>query len=182
MSALGLSYRLPLMLVAVVSLPTFKSYADGPAPRQNQVRFEVKFMENMIDHHSMAVTMTALCEDRAINPELLALCDQMMAAQSAEIAEMQTWLEDWYGIEYEPKMTRKMERQLGALAELDGAEFEVAFMEMMIQHHAQAIKEGRECARKAYHEDLIELCINIIATQQQEIILMESWLCDWYGL
>lgn len=182
MFARSLPWHLPLMITAVLSLPVAKSYSDEPAPRQNQVRFEVKFMENMIDHHSMAVMMAALCEDRAITPELLALCDQIMATQSAEIAEMQAWLLDWYGIEYEPEMTRKMERQMDALAELDGEEFEIAFMEVMIQHHAKAIKEGRQCVRKAYHEELIELCENIIAAQQEEIALMESWLCDWYGL
>jgi uncharacterized protein (DUF305 family) len=154
--------------------------ADEPAPRQSEAKFEVKFMQNMIDHHMMAVMTAELCEDRAVHEELLALCDQIMLTQSAEIAEMQTWLEDWYGITYEPEMTRQMERQLDELAELDGEEFEIAFMEMMIKHHSQAIKEGRKCTRKAYHEELITLCENIIAAQQEEIVLMQTWLCEWY--
>lgn len=53
-------------------------------------------------------------------------------------------------------------------------------MEMMIEHHSTAIKEGRQCVRKAYHEELIDLCENIMATQSMEIMLMEMWLCDWY--
>lgn len=180
MSARNSACHLPLMVAAVLSFPLPKSHADEPAPQQNQVRFEVKFMENMIDHHSMAVVMAMLCEDRAVHPELLALCDQIMATQSAEIAEMQTWLEDWYGIYYEPEMNRKMERQIGSLEELNGGEFEVAFLEMMIEHHSKAIKEGRQCIKKAYHNELIELCEDIIAAQQREIIVMQNWLCEWY--
>ena len=33
-----------------------------------------------------------------------------------------------------------------------------------------------------HHEELRELCENIIATQTAEIELMQSWLCHWYGI
>lgn len=154
--------------------------ADGPAPGRNQARFEIKFMRDMIDHHSMAVMMASLCEERAIHDELLTLCDQIVDAQTAELQQMQGWLDDWYRISYEPQVSRKMERQLGALAGLDGEQFEIAFMEMMIEHHMMAIKEGQQCLKKAYHTELKELCEDIIATQSMEIMSMESWLCDWY--
>lgn len=139
-------------------------------------------MENMIDHHSMAVMMAALCEDRAVHPRLLSQCDRILATQSAEISEMQMWLADWYGIAYEPQMNRKMERQLEEVAGLAGAEFEIAFMDAMIEHHATAIKEGQKCVRKAYHTKLIRLCQSIVKSQQRERVLMQNWLCDWYDL
>jgi uncharacterized protein (DUF305 family) len=167
------------LLAALLALQLAVS-AEEPAPRRNQARFEVKFMQNMIDHHHMAVMMAELCESRAIHEELLTLCEQIAHSQSAEIEEMQGWLHDWYGVAYEPRMTRQMERQLASLARLRGARFEIAFMEMMIEHHEVAIKEGRACLRKAHHEDLIEMCENIISTQSMEIMLMEMWLCDWY--
>lgn len=71
-------------------------------------------MQDMIDHHNMAVMMAGLCEDRAIHEELLALCDQIATSQSAEIEDMQAWLHDWYGINYEPEMTKQMQRQLAS--------------------------------------------------------------------
>ena len=61
-------------------------------------------------------------------------------------------------------------------------EFEVAFMEMMVKHHAKAVKEGEHCLEKAYHDELKALCQNIVETQTEEIALMESWLCEWYGI
>ncbi len=68
------------------------------------------------------------------------------------------------------------------LASLSGAEFEIAFMEMMIEHHEAAIREAEECLRRAYHRQLRRLCENIIETQSAEIEQMQTWLCQWYGI
>jgi uncharacterized protein (DUF305 family) len=67
------------------------------------------------------------------------------------------------------------------LAMLDRAEFEVAFMELLIHHHEQAIREAETCLDQAYHEDLLTLCEQIIAAQQAEIEQLQTWLCAWYG-
>jgi uncharacterized protein (DUF305 family) len=73
------------------------------------------------------------------------------------------------------------QKMLDRLASLSGAEFEIAFMEMMIKHHEKAIKEARHCLAKAAHPELREMCEDIIATQSAEIAQMEAWLCQWYG-
>jgi uncharacterized protein (DUF305 family) len=155
--------------------------ASAPAPSRSATTFEIKFMTDMIDHHHMAVMMAEMCIAKAIHPELRALCEDIRTAQMAEIEEMQGWLQDWYGITYEPVMTPGDEKMMERLASLSGAEFEIAFMEMMIKHHEKAIKEGRHCLDKAYHTDLRELCGNIIRTQSAEIAQMQTWLCQWYG-
>jgi uncharacterized protein (DUF305 family) len=155
--------------------------ASAPAPSPSTSNFEIKFMTDMIDHHHMAVMMAEMCIAKAIHPELRSLCENIRAAQMAEIEEMQGWLQDWYGITYEPVMKPGDERMMERLASLTGAEFEIAFMEMMIKHHEKAIKEGRHCLDKAYHTELRELCENIIRTQSAEIAQMQTWLCQWYG-
>jgi len=135
----------------------------------------------MIDHHHMAVMMAEMCLGKAIHPELRSLCESIRTAQMAEIEEMQAWLQDWYGITYEPVMKPGDEQMMERLASLSGAEFEIAFMEMMIKHHEKAIKEGRHCLDKASHIELRELCESIITTQSAEIEQMQTWLCQWYG-
>jgi uncharacterized protein (DUF305 family) len=60
--------------------------------------FEIEFMEMMSKHHARAIKMATRCLDRADHEELLALCDNIVATQSAEIQQMSTWLCDWYGI------------------------------------------------------------------------------------
>lgn len=177
---------LPLPRIWLLTLSTLVLVpllvADEPAPRRNQSQFEIKFLKNMIDHHNMAVMMAQLCEERAIHPELESMCEDIATAQAAEILEMQEWLSDWYGITYETQMSKQMQRQLDALATLHGRRFEIVFMSMMINHHEKAVREGHECLRKAYHDDLIDLCEGIVTTQTMEISQLEAWLHTWYGI
>ena len=155
--------------------------ASAPASSQSTRNFEITFMADMIDHHHMAVMMAEMCIATSIHAELRSLCENIRTAQMTEIEEMQAWLQNWYGITYEPVMKPGHEKMMERHASLSGAEFEIAFIAMMIKHHEKAIKEGRHCLDKAYHTELHELCENIIRTQGAEIAQMQTWLCQWYG-
>jgi len=168
-------------LVAVLSAAMI-AHADGPASRRAEAGFEVRFMTEMIDHHAMALEMGALCLEKALHPELNQLCEEMITAQSAEIEQMQTWLLQWYGVTHEPEMTPGDERQMENLASLDGAEFEIAFMRMLIRHHAIAVVRAADCVHKAAHEELIALCAQMVEVQLNEIRLLHEWLCQWYDI
>lgn len=156
--------------------------AGAPAPSKKQARYEVDFLTTMIDHHSMAVMMAEMCIDRAVHPELEQLCGQIKTAQMEEIAMMQSWLHDWYGISYRPQMKRGEQKKMDRLGRLSGAAFEIQFMQMMIKHHEKAVAEGMQCLDRAYHPELIEMCENIVQTQTEEIVQMENWLCEWYDI
>ena len=171
------------LLVALVGagLTIAPAAADEPAPDQSTARYEADFLIGMIDHHAMAVEMAEICLDKAIHPELKAMCESIKTSQSQQIEQMQTWLQDWYGVSHEPEMTAGDMRKMDKLAALDGAEFEIEFMESMIRHHRKAITEGEQCLRRAYHPELLELCENIIEAQSAEIAQMEEWLCQWYA-
>jgi uncharacterized protein (DUF305 family) len=156
--------------------------ADGPASKRSEARFEIRFMTEMTDHHAMAIEMGMLCVERAVHPELKQLCEEMIAAQSAEIEQMQTWLQDWYGVQHEPEMNPGNERQLEMLASLSGAEFEIEFMRMMIRHHAIAVFRSADCLKRAEHEELVAMCHDMIEAQLDEIHTMQTWLCQWYDI
>jgi uncharacterized protein (DUF305 family) len=176
-----LFYRSIVVLVLAAMFAAFATpvFADAPAPDKQTAKYEIKFMENMIDHHAMAIMMAEMCLMKAVHPELIAMCENIIATQSAEIEMMQTWLLDWYGIVYEPRMHMgEMEGHM----KMDAAQFEEWFMKRMISHHATAIKEAEDCLEKAYHPELLSMCQNIIVTQQQEIDTMQAWLCEWYGV
>jgi uncharacterized protein (DUF305 family) len=156
--------------------------ASTSAPSPSQARYEIDFMEDMIDHHHMAIMMAELCVEKAVHAELRELCTQIIAAQQAEIIQMQSWLQTWYGITYQPQMKPGDMKMMERMAAMTGAEFEIAFMEMMIKHHSKAVKEGEHCLDRAYHPELRTLCQDIVQTQTAEIALMQSWLCSWYGI
>ncbi len=60
--------------------------------------FDQRFIEAMISHHQGAIGMAQMALDQAEHEEILALAEAIIAAQEAEIEEMQGWLLDWYGI------------------------------------------------------------------------------------
>jgi len=156
--------------------------AEGPASNPQAAAFEVEFLTMMIDHHQMAVDTSGMCLEKAVHEDLLELCDSIMTTQAAEIEQMQAWLADWYGIEHEPSMDDPgHHQQMARLGALSGSAFEVAFLEMMTEHHAIAVAEGLECLPQAGHSLLRRLCAGIAGSQTRESIQMQVWLCRWFG-
>lgn len=150
--------------------------ADGPASEPAAASFETEFLTSMIDHHRMANEMAMVCQGKDERADLEQLCGEIIAAQSQEIEEMQSWLQDWYGETHEPTMMAADTAMLDMLNALSGDEFEAEFMTMMIEHHSTAIERAEECLESAEHEELVALCENIIASQRAEIQQMQSWL------
>ena len=140
-------------------------------------RFELRFLEGMIDHHAMAVHMSELLHAQAIHAELRNLGDTIAVAQSAEIKQMQAWLQQWYGHTHQPPT---MMASMRALEQLKGEAFEKEFLQMMIRHHAMAVRQAKECQRRAKHTELHDMCHHIVQSQQREIVTMKDWLCRWY--
>ena len=93
---------------------------------------------------------------------------------------MQGWLMDWYGLEHMPDMTGM--ESMHRLHDLDGEEFEIAFMRSMIRHHWGAVREAEKCLDRAEHDDLLAMCAEIKSVQLGEIEMMQTWLQEWYGL
>ena len=62
------------------------------------------------------------------------------------------------------------------------ANYEVHFIEDMIDHHAMAAKMSQMCVQKEVHEDLKSLCNKIITNQQEEITQLQKGLQNWYQL
>ena len=168
-----------LTLVLTASVP---ATANEPAPMQAQAQYEVRFMTEMIDHHQMAIMMSQICLTNATHEELKAMCADIIAAQQQEIATMQTWLQDWYGISYAPQMTQGDMQRMERMSEMFGAEFEIAFMKSMIRHHWKAVVRASGCLDRAYHAELIAMCEEIIIAQVSEIETLRTWLCEWYGI
>ena len=55
---------------------------------------DVRFMTNMIGHHSQAIVMARLAPTHDASPTVRTLAERIINAQQDEIATMQTWLRD----------------------------------------------------------------------------------------
>ena len=181
-ATISFSATFAVVMFAAAGLVSAQAPADGPAPTDRTARYEIDFMTGMSDHHYMAIQMSEMCLEKAIHPELQEMCQQIITTQQQETSQMQAWLSEWYSINYQPQMDNGGMRMIEKLAQAEGGEFEIAFMRMMIRHHFGAIREASKCVDRVYHDELHEMCEEIIIAQAEEIETMRSWLCTWYGI
>lgn len=195
--------------------------ADGPI--EGRVgRAEMRFLEGMMDHHQMAVDMANDCLAKATTESVRTTCQNIIDAQTAEIATMQEWLMSWYNISYAPMSMSDMMAMMGGeagmegmdhnmegmatadpampmpmtdpammmgmmagLNHLEGVEYEIAWLESMIDHHDDAIHMAdRILARDSEgtgHAELREMAQKIITDQTAEIEHMETMLTELAG-
>ena len=60
--------------------------------------FDVEFLSGMIDHHAMAVMMSAPMLIAGHHQDLNTLAAEIVIDQGEEIKQMQAWLDTWYGV------------------------------------------------------------------------------------
>lgn len=189
-----------ISMMLIVGMVNADAPTDGRAGRA-----EVRFLEGMIDHHQMALDMATDCLMNAQTEAVLTLCNDVITAQSAEIAQMQAWLLDWYQIEYTPMSMYEMMPDddmggmdmgnmnmqmppytdppmmmgmMAGLSRLDGVDYEIAWLESMIDHHDDALHMAERILLSAEHADLITLAEAIISAQTAEIEYMEALILE----
>lgn len=63
----------------------------------NAADFDKTFIEMMVPHHQMAVMMANMVVMNGSRPELNELGNSIITSQTAEIEQMRTWHQEWYG-------------------------------------------------------------------------------------
>ena len=189
------------VILAGLLLMTSVAFAAGTNRAE---RAEVRFLEGMMDHHQMAVDMANDCLKKASDQQLLTLCQNIITAQTTEIAQMQGWLKTWYGVDYapvpmiatsasataEPAMAgmnmgtsasdpTAMMGMMAGLNSLTGRDYEIAWVESMIDHHDDALHMSDRILKQVEHDDLRDLANKIIKNQSAEIRMMEALLDQW---
>jgi uncharacterized protein (DUF305 family) len=166
-----------LLLLVLTAAP---AAASAPAPDRSAQRFEIRFMERTIEHHLMGVEMAELCVEKTTPPppdadtRLRELCSTIAADQAVEAQQLMTWLRDWYGIEFEPKMSGG--GMMAKLEEAEGEAFDIEVSEMFIDHHMRQIKSSTKCLVRAWHDQLEAQCQQMIDVQSAEIVVFTEIL------
>jgi uncharacterized protein (DUF305 family) len=147
---------------------------------------DVEFMQGMIAHHAQAIVMSRMAEARGANPQVLKLSKKIDQSQIPEILIMQQWLRrhDQHAPDTSSWRTMRMagmltDEQLKELDAAKGVDFDRAFLEMMIQHHAGALKmvEDLFATPLAGQEVDVNVFANDVVTAQTgEIGIMQRLL------
>ena len=108
---------------------------------------DVEFMQGMIAHHSQAIVMSRMAESHGANPQVLKLSNKIDQSQVPEIHIMQLWLKrynqfapdtsSWHDMTMPGMLTTAQLKELDAAK---GVDFDRAYLRLMIQHHAGALK------------------------------------------
>lgn len=61
------------------------------------VSYDIRFIDAMIPHHESAIAMANDAKMKSQRPEILTLADEIIKAQTAEIAQMKAWRAEWTG-------------------------------------------------------------------------------------
>jgi len=148
----------------------------------------------MIPHHQGALDMAKDAKAKSQRPEIQKLADEIIKAQTKEIADLQAWRKQWYPsassmpmahnaqmghmMEMTPEQMKgmMMSQDLGA----KDAEFDLRFINAMIPHHDGAVLMAQDASIKSTHPEIKKLAQDIIFSQQAEIKQMQEWRMTWY--
>jgi uncharacterized protein (DUF305 family) len=160
---------------------------------------DVEFMQGMIMHHAQAVEMTALIESHTDSKDLRLLGARISHSQSSEMKFMKHWLEvrgeptaaampEMPGMNM-PEMNMSSHsmlmpgmlspKQMEALRNAKGEEFDRLFLTGMIQHHNGAlvmVKDLFDTAGAGQDAELFNFTTDVDTGQRAEIRIMQTML------
>jgi uncharacterized protein (DUF305 family) len=155
---------------------------------------DVQFMQDMIMHHAQAVEMTALMESHTQNKELRSLGARISRSQSDEINFMKRWLTargqpvapathhmpGMHMPDHHKLMPGMLTpKQMEALKNAKGEEFDQLFLRGMIQHHNGAltmVKDLFDSAGAGQDAELFNFASDVDSGQRAEIKVMQTML------
>ncbi|WP_328353423.1 DUF305 domain-containing protein [Mycobacterium sp. NBC_00419] len=167
---------------------------------------DVMFTQHMIPHHQQAIEMSDdILGKQGIDPRVIALANQIKAAQGPEIQQMQGWLSQW-GVPAMPMMPGGMDDMpgnsgmpgmpghdmpamgagMGMMSDEDMAALRNAvgpaasrlFLTQMIQHHQGAIIMSQKEIGQGQYPATVALAKSIAESQQKEIDEMNKILAS----
>lgn len=171
-----------LGLVGLGTLAFFGSQGHELPWTGRDLAYDQGYMRRMTTHHEQGIVLARLAAERASNPRLRSLARLMAAAQQGENAIFTQWWQSWFGSLSQicspqeeaamPGMLRP--DQIEQLRGVDGAAFDVLFVDLMTQHHRGAIQMADDAIRQAGDPRLKLMSHAIRHEQRGEIALMQG--------
>lgn len=142
---------------------------------------DLEFTAMMVPHHRQAVELAAiLAATPGVDDTSLALAAFIERDQTAEIDQMQDWLDAWSAAGTSHHGTAAMAgmagmatpEQVAALDALEGVDAERRFLELMIAHHEGALEMTEPVLREGRNSFVRSVAKHVASEQQREIEAM----------
>lgn len=179
-----------------------------PAPGTDSV--EAGFSRDMQVHHAQAVEMATMIRDRSDDVGIRALALDIAAGQQQQIGQMFAWLETWrvpQTGDQDPMawMTQQMdhdaatsrthmqpmsdgrmpgmasEEEMEQLEASAGADAEVLWLRLMIQHHRAGVEMAQAVLKLTDEPVVRRLATSMVSAQESELSQLEQLLADRAG-
>lgn len=144
------------------------------------------FLSGMVTHHAVAVDMAKAELASGRNPQVKALAQKVIDAQTKEISTMSRIASTSYSFTPSPAPATPMGQMMGVpmttdmttMAEMvkSASDPDTMFLKMMIPHHASAISMADEERKNGANGELKTLAGSIVADQAKEIGQMQAML------
>ena len=157
--------------------PAARSAPTSPQQQHNQA--DVVFLQNMVLHHTQAMTMSQIARNQASTAQVKDLAARIEAEQSPQIQQMNSLLTEW--AIPAPATTGATGTTNGVghgqlPGTVSGAGFDRAFLEIMIVHHQDAVDMSQIELAQASDPATRNLAQQIISADQAQINEMQTLL------
>ena len=170
-----------MMGIMMADHATMQSMMSGEVGGDPAQPFDLRFLDQMVPHHQMAVHSAQAMIATSERPELRDLARRIIIAQQAEIEQMGQWRSAWFPeAPAAPTMTMMSDRQGSMMG--DQAQMDRLFLEMMIPHHEAAISMAHQALDESQRPEIRALADAIISSQTAEISEMQGYLRNFFGV
>lgn len=156
-----------------------------------EVEIDQLYIDMMIPHHLSITAVAQVALPRLEDERLQEIAQTIIDTQAAEISELRTLREQFYGspepvsldadmmMRLMPNMSMDMQEMQEMMSQMDPAsqvaqfcaaeDPDLAFIDMTIPHHQSAIKASEVAVEQAVHPQITEFAQGVIEAQQTEI-------------
>ena len=152
----------------------------GHNSNSQMVGSDAMFLQMMIPHHQQAIDISNIALKTSKDAELLTLAKTIIKAQTAEIVQMKSWLNDAGATTDMGHSMSGMggmldDAELSVLSAASGKNFDLLWLKGMIGHHDGAI-HMTTMIRDASNADIKTFGENVVKDQSAQIVQMNAML------